>query len=141
MFAFLQYSAARASMFTTIMTTHPPYSPSVSLSRPHSATHAAVNPSVHLHADGLMTARRLAEIVLGESPFDAVVRAIERVGQRLLPNFSREDVVAEMFRDFRNGGSDDDASRVAEALRDKPFKVWCPLQAGHSGEKSFLLFI
>jgi len=87
-----------------------------------------------------MTARRLAEIVLGESPYDAVVRAIERVAQRLLPNFSREDVLAEMFRDFRNEGSDD-ACRIAEALRDKPFKVWCPRQSGQAGTKSFLLFI
>lgn len=114
-------------MSTTIMTTHSLASPA--------------NRSVHLHADGLMTARRLAEIVLGESPYEAVVRAIERVGQRLLPNFSREDVLAEMFRDFRNGGSDDDACRVAEALRDKPFKVWCPLQSRQAGGKSFLLFI
>ena len=99
-----------------------------------------VNPGVHLHADGLMTARRLAEIVLGESPYEPIVRAIERAAQRLLPNFSREDVLAEMFRDPRTDVSAD-AHVAAEALRNKPFKVWCPLQRGSNSEKSFLLFI
>jgi hypothetical protein len=126
-------------MSTTIMTTLSPHTPTHLPA--HLPNHSRTNPSVHLHADGLMTARRLAEIVLGESPYDDVVRAIERAGQRLLPNFSRDDVLAEMFRDFCKEGSDADACRIAEALKDKPFKVWCPRQSGQAGGKSFLLFI